>query len=306
MVYRHAIGNTSYVFDDLRELLAKATPPRSGDRLAGIAAESAEQMVAARIALADVPLKQFLHETVIPYEDDEVTRLIVDTHDRPAFAAISSLTVGSFRDWLLSGAATTDVLKRIARAVTPEMAAAVSKLMRNQDLILVAKRCQVTTAFRDTIGLPGRMSVRLQPNHPFDDARGITASILDGLLMGSGDACIGINPASDDPLTIGNLLRLLDDLIARLEIPTQACVLAHVTTTLDLNADYPALAARALGWHDVALMCMHEMNVPHGLRHCIRILLHWNTNVAARDVKHVYLRGAVNLRPDRATDLTNM
>ena len=234
MVYRHAIGNTSYVFDDLRDLLAKATPPRSGDRLAGIAAESAEQMVAARIALADVPLKQFLHESVIPYEDDEVTRLIVDTHDRSAFAAISSLTVGSFRDWLLSGAATTDVLKRIARAVTPEMAAAVSKLMRNQDLILAAKKIEVVTAFRDTIGLSGRMSVRLQPNHPFDDEKGITASILDGILLGSGDACIGINPASDDPAVVGGLLRLLDDIIARLQIPTQSCVLSHVTTTLRL------------------------------------------------------------------------
>jgi ethanolamine ammonia-lyase large subunit len=234
MVYRHAIGNTSYVFDGLRDLLAKATPPRSGDRLAGIAAESAEQMVAARIALADVPLKQFLHETVIPYEDDEVTRLIVDGHDRAGFAAIASLTVGSFRDWLLSGAATADVLKKIARAITPEMAAAVSKLMRNQDLILAAKKIDVVTAFRDTIGLRGRMSVRLQPNHPFDDEKGITASILDGILLGSGDACIGINPASDDPAVIGGLLRLLDDIIARLQIPTQSCVLSHVTTTLRL------------------------------------------------------------------------
>src|SRR6478736_4243317 len=234
MVYRHAIGNTSYVFDDLRDLLAKATPPRSGDRLAGIAAESAEQMVAARIALADVPLQQFLRETVIPYEDDEVTRMILDTHDRTGFAAISSLTVGSFRDWLLSSAATADVLKKTARAITPEMAAAVSKLMRNQDLILAAKKIDVVTAFRDTIGLPGRMSVRLQPNHPFDDAKGITASILDGIVLGSGDPCIGINPASDDPAVIGGLLRLLDDIIARLQIPTQACVLAHVTTTLGL------------------------------------------------------------------------
>ena len=234
MVYRHAIGTTTYVFDDLRDLLAKATPPRSGDRLAGIAADSAEQMVAARIALADVPLKRFLQETVIPYEDDEVTRLIVDTHDRSAFAAISSLTVGSFRDWLLSAKATTEVLRRLSRGITPEMAAAVSKLMRNQDLILAAKKCEVTSAFRDTIGLRGRMSVRLQPNHPFDDARGITASILDGILLGSGDACIGINPASDDPAVIGGLLRLLDDVIARLQIPTQGCVLSHITTTLGL------------------------------------------------------------------------
>jgi ethanolamine ammonia-lyase large subunit len=234
MVYRHAIGATTYVFDDLRDLLAKATPPRSGDRLAAIAADSAEQMVAARIALADVPLQQFLQETVVPYEDDEVTRLIIDTHDRSAFAAISSLTVGSFRDWLLSGTATSGVLKKLSRGVTPEMAAAVSKLMRNQDLILAAKKCEVTSAFRDTIGKRGRMSVRLQPNHPFDDVKGITASILDGILLGSGDACIGINPASDDPAVIGRLLRLLDDIIARLQIPTQGCVLSHVTTTLGL------------------------------------------------------------------------
>lgn len=234
MVYRQAIDATSYLFNDLRDLLAKATPPRSGDRLAGIAADSAEQMIAARMALADVPLKQFLNETVVPYEDDEVTRLIVDSHDAAAFAAISSLTVGAFRDWLLSDAATTEVLRKLARAITPEMAAAVSKLMRNQDLILVAKKCQVTSAFRDTIGLSGRMSVRLQPNHPFDDVKGITASILDGILLGSGDACIGINPASDDPRVIGELLRLLDGIITRLEIPTQSCVLTHVTTTLGL------------------------------------------------------------------------
>ena len=234
MVYRQAIDATSYVFDDLRDLLAKATPPRSGDRLAGLAADSAEQMIAARMALADVPLKQFLNEAVVPYEDDEVTRLIVDSHDTAGFAAIASLTVGGFRDWLLSDAATGEVLKKIARGITPEMAAAVSKLMRNQDLILVAKKCAVTSAFRNTIGLKGRMSVRLQPNHPFDDARGITASILDGMLLGSGDACIGINPASDDPATIGELLRLLDGVITRLQIPTQGCVLTHVTTTLGL------------------------------------------------------------------------
>ena len=234
MVYRHVIDATSYVFGDLRDLLAKATPPRSGDRLAGIAADSAQQMIAARIALADVPLKQFLQETVIGYDEDEVTRLIVDSHDASAFAAVSSLTVGSFRDWLLSDAATSDVLQKLSRGVTPEMAAAVSKLMRNQDLIQVAKKCEVTTRFRNTIGLRGRMSVRLQPNHPFDDIKGITASVLDGILLGSGDACIGINPASDDPAVIGGLVRLLDDIIARLRIPTQSCVLAHVTTTLGL------------------------------------------------------------------------
>jgi len=234
MVYRHTIDATSYVFQDLRDLLAKATPMRSGDRLAGIAAESAEQMIAARMALADVPLGQFLEEPVIPFEDDEVTRLIIDGHDAQAFAPIASLTVGGFRDFLLSDAASVDALRHLSRGITPEMAAAVSKLMRNQDLILVARKCEVITAFRDTIGMQGRMSVRLQPNHPFDDAKGITASILDGLLLGSGDACIGINPASDDPATIGGLLRLLDELIARLKIPTQGCVLTHVTTTLKL------------------------------------------------------------------------
>src|SRR3989440_2053301 len=234
MVYRHAIDATTYTFGDLRDLLAKATPPRSGDRLAGVAADSAEQMIAARMALADVPLKQFLHEAVIPYEDDEITRLILDSHDVSAFASVSSLTVGGFRDWLLSDAATGEALGKLSRGVTPEMAAAVSKLMRNQDLILVAKKCQVITRFRNTIGLRGRMSVRLQPNHPFDDAKGITASILDGIMLGSGDACIGINPASDDPVVIGRLLQLLDEIIGRLQIPTQACVLAHVTTTLGL------------------------------------------------------------------------
>jgi ethanolamine ammonia-lyase large subunit len=234
MIYRHAIGAQNFVFDSLRDLMAKATPPRSGDRLAGLAAETAEQMIAARMALADVPLRQFLHEAVVPYEDDEVTRLIVDGHAAAAFAPIASLTVGGFRDWLLSDAATSDVLGKLARGVTPEMAAAVSKLMRNQDLILVAKKCQVVTRFRCTIGLRGRMSVRLQPNHPTDDVRGISASILDGLLLGSGDACIGINPASDDPAVLGDLVRLTSDIIARLEIPTQSCVLAHVTTTLGL------------------------------------------------------------------------
>ena len=234
MGYRHIIDATTYIFSDLRELLAKATPPRTGDRLAGIAAQSAEEMIAARMALADVPLAQFLLETVIPYEDDEVTRLIIDGHDAIALAPIASLTVGGFRDFLLSDAATTEVLKTLSRGITAEMAAAVSKLMRNQDLILVAKKCQVTTAFRNTIGLHRTMSTRLQPNHPFDDAKGITASILDGILLGSGDACIGINPASDDPATIGELLRLLDHIIARLKIPTQGCVLTHVTTTLKL------------------------------------------------------------------------
>src|SRR5947209_5857703 len=191
-------------------------------------------MIAARMALADVPLRQFLQEAVIPYEADEVTRLIIDSHDANAFAPVASLTVGGFRDWLLSDAATPEILRKLAPGVTPEIAAAVSKLMRNQDLILAARKCEVVTAFRNTIGLKGRMSPGLQPNHPFHDATGITASILDGLLLRAGDACIGINPASDDPAGIAQLLRLLDEIIARLKIPTQGCVLTHVTTTLAL------------------------------------------------------------------------
>ncbi len=234
MIYRHTIGSTSYVFDSLRDLMAKATPPRSGDRLAGIAATSAEQMIAARMALADVPLARFLTEQVVPDESDEVTRLILDGHDTVTFETVSALTVGGFRDWLLSDAATVEIIHEIARGITPEMAAAVSKLMRNQDLILAAKKCEIVTRFRNTIGLKGHLSVRLQPNHPYDDVDGITASILDGLLLGAGDACIGINPASDDPAVIGNLVRRLDEIIAKLAIPTQSCVLAHVTTTIQL------------------------------------------------------------------------
>jgi ethanolamine ammonia-lyase large subunit len=227
-------GVRRHVFQDLKTLLAKATPLRSGDQLAGIAAQSAEERVAAQMALADVPLATFLQETVVPYEADEVTRLIADRHDRAAFARIAHLTVGGFRDWLLSDEATTPVLSELASGITPEMAAAVSKISRLQDLMVVAARCSVVTRFRNTIGLPGRLSVRLQPNHPTDDPRGIAASILDGLLLGSGDAVIGINPATDSPERAHQLLSMLDDIRIKLEIPTQNCVLAHVTTTLEL------------------------------------------------------------------------
>ena len=232
MAYYSTIGARRYRFDDLKSLLARASPERSGDFLAGIAAASAEERVAARMALADLPLSVFLEQALIPYEEDEVTRLIVDSHDALAFRELSSLTVGSFRDWLLS--ADSVALTRIAPAVTPEMAAAVSKLMRNQDLILVAAHCRVTSRFRNTIGLPGRMSVRLQPNHPTDDARAIAASMLDGLLYGAGDAVIGINPASDSLAAIHDLLLLMDGVRQRFEVPTQSCVLTHVTNALAL------------------------------------------------------------------------
>ncbi len=234
MPHTHSIGPRRYRFDDLKALLAKASPERSGDALAGVAADSAEERMAARFALADLPLAHFLTEAVVPYEGDEVTRLIVDRHDTAAFAPVASLTVGEFRDWLLGDAATTDALAALAPGLMPEMAAAVSKLMRNQDLMLVARKCSVVTRFRDTIGLPGHLAVRLQPNHPTDDARGIAASIVDGLLYGAGDAVIGINPASDDLRKLGDLVRLLGDVIERHAIPTQSCVLTHVTSTLKL------------------------------------------------------------------------
>ena len=231
MTHQYTLGGTKFRFPDLRTLLARATPARSGDVLAGLAAASATERVAAQLALADLPLADILAEPVVPYETDDVTRLIVDGHDRAAFAPVSHLTVGGFRDWLL-GEADAAALVGIRWGITPEMAAAVSKIMRLQDLIAVAAKCRVTTAFRNTIGLPGRMSVRLQPNHPTDDLRGIAASALDGLLLGAGDACIGVNPATDSvPGTIA-LLHMLDEVRARSEAPTQTCVLAHVTTTL--------------------------------------------------------------------------
>ncbi|MGO4715521.1 ethanolamine ammonia-lyase subunit EutB [Bradyrhizobium sp. 2TAF24] len=234
MRYRAIIASQLFVFNDLREVMARASPERSGDQLAGLAAASAQERMAARHVLADTPLQQFLTEALVPYEADSVTRLIIDGHDASAFAPIAHLTVGDFRNWLLSDLATTQALCALAPGLTPEMVAAVSKLMRNQDLIAVARKCAAVTRFRNTIGLPGHLAVRLQPNHPIDDPRGIAASILDGLLMGSGDAVIGINPASDSLPALGDLLRLVDEVIQRFDIPTQGCVLTHVTNTLQL------------------------------------------------------------------------
>ncbi|TCO80591.1 ethanolamine ammonia-lyase heavy chain [Plasticicumulans lactativorans] len=233
MAYQQTIGVRRYGFPDLRTLLARASPERSGDQLAGLAAASAEERMAARLALADVPLARFLDEALIPYERDAVTRLIVDGHDRAAFAPVAALTVGAFRDWLLLPSTDSACLAALAPGLTPEMVAAVSKLMRNQDLILVARKCRVVTAFRTTLGLPGRLAVRLQPNHPNDDERGILASTLDGLLYGAGDAVIGVNPASDSVATQVRLLERLDALRTRFDIPMQSCVLAHVTGTLE-------------------------------------------------------------------------
>jgi ethanolamine ammonia-lyase large subunit len=239
-MYAHTVGSVRYTFSDLRTLLARATPYRSGDALAGLAAGSAAERVAAQMALADLPLAALLETPVVPYEDDEVTRLIVDSHDRDAFGPVAHLTVGGFRDWLLSYDCDDATLAGLAPGLIPEMAAAVSKIMRLQDLVLVARKCRVVTRFRTTIGLEGRFSTRLQPNHPTDDPRGIAASMLDGLLHGAGDAVVGINPATDSPDTVRALLGMLDRLRSRWEIPMQSCVLAHVTTQLEaLNRGAP-------------------------------------------------------------------
>jgi len=229
----HVVGTKTYLFADLRDLLAKATPARSGDHLAGIAAGSAEERVAAQMALADLPLRTFLNDVVVPYETDEVTRLIIDSHDAAAFAPIRHLTVGSLREWLLGDAVDGATLARVAPGITPEMAAAVSKIMRIQDLVLVARKCRVVTRFRNTIGLAGTLSTRLQPNHPLDDLSGIAASLFDGLMYGSGDAVIGINPATDNIAQVVKLVTMLDEIISRYDIPTQSCVLTHVTNTIE-------------------------------------------------------------------------
>jgi len=231
--YHYTLGERRYGFRDLAEVMAKATPSRSGDRLAGVIAATAEERVVAQMILEELPLKTFLNEALIAYEDDEITRLIIDDHDGSAFEPISHLTVGDLRNWLLADETTAAVLNGVRAGITPEMAAAVSKIMRNQDLILVARKCRVTTAFRNTIGLPGHLSTRLQPNHPTDDATGIAASILDGLLYGNGDAVIGINPATDNVRQAVRLMRLLDDVIQKYEIPTQSCVLTHVSNTME-------------------------------------------------------------------------
>ena len=233
MRYSHVCGGERHVFGSLRELMARASPARSGDRLAGVAATDDVQRVAAQLALADVPLGQFLVEALVPYEDDEVSRLILDGHDARAFAPVAHLTVGSFREWLLSDAATESALATLAPGLTPEMVAATSKICRNQDLILIAQKCRVVTHFRDTIGLKGRLSTRLQPNHPTDDPSGIAASLLDGLMYGNGDAVIGINPASDSIAAVTTLLHMLDEVIQQYRIPTQSCVLTHVTTSIE-------------------------------------------------------------------------
>ncbi len=231
-MYQHTVASHVYQFADLKTLMAKASPLRSGDQLAGVAAEDMKQRVAAQMALSDLPLRTFLNEAVVPYESDDVTRLILDQHNAQAFLPVAHLTVGDFRNWLLSDCATTEKLATLSGGLTPEMVAAVSKICRLQDLVLIAKKCSVVTRFRNTLGLQGRLATRLQPNHPTDQPAGIAASLLDGLLHGSGDAVIGINPATDNLQQVVRLLHTLNDVISHHQIPTQSCVLTHVTNTL--------------------------------------------------------------------------
>ena len=256
MFARQSVNGHAYQFDSLVELMAKATPQRSGDELAGAAASSEAERAAAQRALAEVELRTFLNEAVVPYETDEVTRLIIDSHSADAFAPVSHLTVGGFRDWLLeviSRPEPSATLTALAPGLTPEMVAAVSKIMRNSDLIAVARAARVVTGFRTTLGLAGRLATRLQPNHPTDDLRGVAASILDGLLLGQGDAVVGINPAGDSPQVTADLVGMLDEVRRSYDIPMQSCVLAHVTTTIGRSrrgrrstwSSSPSAAARA-------------------------------------------------------------
>ena len=238
-MYKTQLSNHSYHFDSLRDLLAKASPLRSGDVLAGICASTYEERIAAQIALSNVPLKNFLNEVVIDYEKDDITRLIIDSHDKEAFKAISHLTVGGFRDWLLSTEVTNEIIHQTSLGITPEMAAAVSKIMSLQDLILVAQKIEVVTKFRTTVGLKGRFSTRLQPNHPNDDNKGIMASTLDGLLFGCGDAVIGINPVSESEEIVISILSMLEELRLKFEIPMQSCVLAHYSLTKNIAHKAP-------------------------------------------------------------------
>jgi ethanolamine ammonia-lyase large subunit len=232
MPFTHTLRGERFTFADLRELLAKANELKAGDELAGIAAASERERCAAKFALADVPLHVIVENPVISPDADDVSRLILDSHDRAAFVPLRSLTVGAFREFLLADATTCAVLRDLRNAITAEIAAAVAKLMSNKELVYVAAKIRNVTRCRNTMGERGVFGVRVQPNHPTDDLAGILISAVDGLSYGCGDAVIGVNPAADSVDTVGAILRLLDRLIAELGAPTQACCLAHITTQL--------------------------------------------------------------------------
>lgn len=226
------IRGVRYTFSSVKELLAKANPPKSGDDLAQISARDAVERVAARAALADLTLRELREHPVVPYEQDELTRYVEDELDPAAYAAVAHLTVGQFREWLLAIETTGPTLRAVAPGLTPEMAAATCKLMSNFDLMTVGAKCQVVVRANNTLGLPGRLSSRCQPNHPTDDVEGIVASAREGLAYGCGDAVIGVNPATDTAQSTAEILKAIDDLLKRNDIPTQHCVLSHVTVQM--------------------------------------------------------------------------
>ncbi|HEY2115856.1 MAG TPA: ethanolamine ammonia-lyase subunit EutB [Candidatus Angelobacter sp.] len=219
-------------FRDLRDLFAKANEEKSGDQLAGLAARSEQERVAAKYALADLPLQEIVQNPLVPPEEDDVTRLILETHDRQTFSTIKSMTVGELREFILGDEADESALNKLHWAITPEIAAAVAKLMSNKDLVLAANKIRVVTQCRNTMGERGVLGTRLQPNHPADDAAGILLSAFDGLLYGCGDAVIGVNPATDAVESVSAILHALNRLIEAYRIPTQACCLAHISTQL--------------------------------------------------------------------------
>ena len=219
-------------FRDLRDLFAKANEEKSGDQLAGLAARSEQERVAAKYALADLPLQEIVENPLVPPEEDDVSRLILETADQQTFSTIKSMTVGELREFILGDEADEGALKKLHWAITPEIAAAVAKLMSNKDLVLAANKIRVVTRCRNTMGERGVLGIRLQPNHPADDAAGILLSAFDGLLYGCGDAVIGVNPATDAVESVSAILHALNRLIEAYRIPTQACCLAHISTQL--------------------------------------------------------------------------
>lgn len=234
------IRGERFVFDDLRDLFARANEPKAGDQLAGIAAQSMRERAAARRVLADLSLREIVDHPVIDPTQDEVSRLIVESHDREAFAAIADFSVGQFREWLLDDSTDGEAIAAVRAGITPEVAASTARLMGNLDLMVAASKVRVVTRCRNTLGEPGVFGVRVQPNHPTDDVAGILLSAIDGLLFGSGDAVIGVNPAAESASACSAILKALDRLISTYGIPTQSCCLSHITTQLQaLQAGAP-------------------------------------------------------------------
>lgn len=233
MPYSQVLRNERFVFADLRELLAKSSESKSGDLLAGIAATSERERIAAKMALADVPLQAFLKQPVIDPEIDDVSRLILDHHPSEAFQLFASMTIGELREWMLQRFSQPSAYDELKNILTPEMVSALTRVLSNKELVALASKIRNITRCRNTIGLPGTLGVRIQPNHPTDNLKGIIASSMDGIMLGSGDAVIGVNPAVESVESVAGILKTIDMLITELQIPTQGCCLAHVTTQME-------------------------------------------------------------------------